>query len=185
MGRKSDYSNGMYQQLMEIMGRLDTVEKESNKKIDALNAKIDTLEKENTALKKENQLLKEDNARLKSIINNDSSNTSLPPSSDQKGGKPANTYNNRTKTERKVGGQKGHKGTTLTKADVEEKIRTGKCKHEIKTIGAPTTDKYVTQTSHIKKLVRTLKNQYFSSQNSNYTTPSPYDKAFCIYFGSR
>lgn len=52
MGRKSDYSNGMYQQLMEIMGRLDTVEKESNKKIDALNAKIDTLEKENTALKK-------------------------------------------------------------------------------------------------------------------------------------
>lgn len=145
MGRKSDYSNGMYQQLMEIMGRLDTVEKESNKKIDALNAKIDTLEKENTALKKENQLLKEDNARLKSIINNDSSNTSLPPSSDQKGGKPANTYNNRTKTERKVGGQKGHKGTTLTKADVEEKIRTGKCKHEIKTIGAPTTDKYVTK----------------------------------------
>ena len=48
-------------------------------------------------------------------------------------------------------------------------------------------DEYVfdTQTSHIKKLVRTLKNQYFSSQNSNYTTPSPYDKAFCIYFGSR
>ena len=29
MGRNSDYSNGMYQQLMEIMGRLETVEKES------------------------------------------------------------------------------------------------------------------------------------------------------------
>ena len=25
MGRKSNYENGMYQQLMEIMGRLDTV----------------------------------------------------------------------------------------------------------------------------------------------------------------
>ena len=29
MGRNSDYNNGMYQQLMEIMGRLETVEKET------------------------------------------------------------------------------------------------------------------------------------------------------------
>ena len=36
MGRKSNYENGMYQQLMEIMGRLDTVEKESAQKIDTL-----------------------------------------------------------------------------------------------------------------------------------------------------
>ena len=87
MGRESNYENGMYQQLMEIMGRLDTVEKESAQKIDTLNKRIDTLENENLALKKENQLLKDDNARLKSIINNDSSNTSLPPSTDPKGGK--------------------------------------------------------------------------------------------------
>lgn len=145
MGRKSDYSNGMYQQLMEIMGRLDTVEKEHKEEVRQLKTEISDLKKENKSLREENQLLREDNARLKSIINNDSSNTSLPPSSDQKGGKPANTYNNRTKTERKAGGQEGHKGTTLTKADVEEKIRTGKCRHEIKTIGTPTTDKYVTK----------------------------------------
>ena len=43
----------------------------------------------------------------------------------------------------------------------------------------------VTQTSHIKKWVRTLKNQYFSSQNSNYAACSPYDKAFCMRSGSR
>ena len=42
----------------------------------------------------------------------------------------------------------------------------------------------ITQTSHIKKWVRTLKNQYFSSQNSNYAAHSPYNMAFCIYFGS-
>ena len=95
MGRNSDYSNGMYQQLMEIMGRLETVEKESTQKIDSLNTRIDVLEKENHVLKEENLRLKEDNARLKSIINNDSSNTSLPPSTDQKGGKPANTFNGR------------------------------------------------------------------------------------------
>ena len=44
---------------------------------------------------------------------------------------------------------------------------------------------YITQTSHIKKWVRTLKNQYFNSQNSNYATHSTYDKALCMYFGSR
>ena len=150
MGRKSNYENGMYQQLMEIMGRLETVEKSSAQKIDslnnriaALNNKIDTLENENLILKEENQLLKDDNARLKSIINNDSSNTSLPPSSDPKGGKPANSYNGRKKTERKAGGQKGHKGTTLTKAEIEERIASGKCRHEVKTIGNTSGQKYV------------------------------------------
>ena len=89
--------------------------------------------------------LRDDNARLKSIINNDSSNSSLPPSTDQKGGKPANTYSSRTKSGRKAGGQRGHKGTTLTKADIEEKIRSGKCRHEICTIGDPSGNQYVTK----------------------------------------
>ena len=145
MGRKSSYENGMYQQLMEIMGRLETVEKDSAQKIDTLNKRIDTLENENLILKNENQLLKDDNARLKSIINNDSSNTSLPPSTDQKGGKPVNTYNGRKKTKRKAGGQKGHKGTTLTKAEIEEKIASGKCQHEVKTIGNASRQKFVTK----------------------------------------
>ena len=145
MGRKSNYENGIYQQLMEIMGRLEKVEKDSIQKINTLNQRIDNLEKENFALKKENQLLKDDNARLKSILNNDSSNTSLPPSTDQKGGKPDNTYNGRKKTERKSGGQKGHKGITLTKADIEEKIACGKCRHKLKTIGSVSSGKFVTK----------------------------------------
>ena len=145
MGRNSDYSNGMYQQLMEIMGRLETVEKESTQKINSLNTRIDVLEKENHVLKEENLRLKEDNARLKSIINNDSSNTSLPPSTDQKGGKPANTFNGRKETQRKPGGQKGHKGTTLTKAEIEKKIASGKCRHEIRAIGGTSGKNYVTK----------------------------------------
>lgn len=145
MGRQSDYGNGMFQQLQEIMGRLDSVEKElftekihHRKDVENLNAKID-------GLTLENQLLRDDNARLRGIINNDSSNSSLPPSTDQKGGRPANTYNSRTKTGRKAGGQKGRKGTTLTKADVEEKIRSGKCRHEIRTVGSKTSGKYITK----------------------------------------
>ncbi len=145
MGRKSNYENGMYQQLMEIMGRLDNVEKEHKQEVRQLKTEISDLKQENKFLREENQLLREDNARLKSIINNDSSNTSLPPSTDQKGGKPANTYNGRKKAERKAGVQKGHKGTTLTKAEIEEKITSCRCRHEIKTIGNTSGQKYVTK----------------------------------------
>ena len=88
-----NYERGLYNQLMEVMERLDTVEKESKKEIKKLNDEISGLKKENQHLKEENRLLRDDNARMKSILNNDSSNTSQPPSTDQKGGKPANTYN--------------------------------------------------------------------------------------------
>ncbi len=145
MGRHSNYEKGMYQQLQEIMGRLDSVEKEHKQEVGRLNEEISCLKKENKILREENQLLRDDNARLKSIINNDSSNTSLPPSTDRKGGKSANTFNGRKKSERKPGGQQGHKGTTLTKAEIEQKIASGKCRHEIKTIGKAAGQKYITK----------------------------------------
>lgn len=140
-----NYEKSIYNQLMDVMARLDSVEKKTGQKISELNGEISDLKKENQELKEENKRLSDDNARLKSIINNDSSNSSLPPSTDQKVGKPANTYNGRTKSGRKAGGQNGHKGTTLTKAQVEEKIKSGMCRHEIRTIGNPSTQKYVTK----------------------------------------
>ena len=140
-----NYEKSIYNQLMDVMARLDSVEAKSKQEIFRLNEEISDLKEENRELREENQRLRNDNARLKSIINNDSSNTSLPPSTDQPGGKPANTYNGRTKSHRKAGGQKGHKGTTLTKAAVEEKIRSGKCRHEIRNIGIPSGEKYVTK----------------------------------------
>lgn len=140
-----NYEKGMYNQLMEVMARLDAMENrlrtekiEHKEDVDRLNKKIDSLAKEN-------QLLKDDNARLRSIINNDSSNTSLPPSTDQKGGKPANAFNGRKKTQRKAGGQKGHAGTTLTKSEIEEKIASGRCRHEVRTIGKVSGQDYITK----------------------------------------
>ncbi len=88
-----NYEKSIYNQLMDVMGRLETVEKEHKKETSSLKRRIDELEKENQALKEENRLLQGEVSRLKSILNNDSSNTSNPPSTDQKGGKPANTYN--------------------------------------------------------------------------------------------
>lgn len=145
MGRASDYGHGLYKQLEEVMARLDCVEKTSSREINHLNDRIGLLEKENADLKKENLLLLNDNARLKSIINNNSSNTSLPPSTDQKGGKAANTYNGRNKTRRKAGGQKGHKGKTLTKSYVQKKIESGEFRHDIHNIGNPSHKKYITK----------------------------------------
>ena len=140
-----NYERGLYKQLMEVMQRLDVVEKESKKKIKILNNEISDLKKENQHLKEENQLLRDDNARLKSIINNNSSNTSLPPSTDQNKGRPANAFNSREKTGRKAGGQKGHKGTTLSKAQVEEKIASGAYKHVVQNIGNISNGKYISK----------------------------------------
>ena len=47
--------------------------------------------------------------------------------------------------ERKTDGQKGHKGTTLSKAEIEEKIASGRYRHEVKTIGNTSGQKYVTK----------------------------------------
>lgn len=170
-----NYQKGMYNQLMEVMARLDAVEKdlriekkEHKDDVYRLNAKIDSLTQEN-------QLLRDDNARLKSIINNDSSNTSLPPSADQKGGKPSNTFNGRERTERRAGGQKGHKGSTLTKSEVEERIRSGRCRHEIQNIGNATGSEYITK--YVVDLsVDTLITEVriYADGNGNFNIPAEY-----------
>ena len=95
-------------------GVLIPLEKEHKKETGELKTEIADLKKENLLLRQENQLLKDDNARLKSIINNDSSNTSLPPSADQKG-KPANTYNGRKKRNVKQVDRKAIKGQHFQK----------------------------------------------------------------------
>ena len=87
-------------------------------------------------------ILHEDNARLKNSLNNGSSNTSNPPSADEKSSKPANVCSGRTKTGRKADGQKG---SALTKEDIEEKIRSGKCRNKITMPVDTAQEQYVTK----------------------------------------
>lgn len=171
----SNYQKGLYDQLMETMSRLDSFEKKFKKDVTELKEEVSILKKENKKLRTENKLLRNENAKLKSIINNDSSNTSLPPSTDQKGGKPANTYNDRQKTTRKKGAQKGHKGTTLTKTEVKEKIESGKCKHEIKNVGKIANKKYVTKyvlDLNIEPLITEI--HFYADEKGNYNIPHEY-----------
>lgn len=154
----SDYGKSVYNQLMDVMERLDAMEskcKKCHKEIKGLNAEVKSPENENTrlkeglaavkaqniiltaenaALRKENQLLKDDNERMKRILNNDSSNSGTPPSADQPGKAP-NTYNSRKPTKKKAGAQTGHRGSNVSKTDVEKKIREGVMKHCVKEIG--------------------------------------------------
>lgn len=137
-----DYSNQVFKQLQEVMKKCDdlshevkTIEKKTEKKFkkqlkeqkEYFTQKIEVLEKENKELKIENKKLRNDNDRLKKIINNDSNNSSKPPSSDIK----RNIPNNREKTNKKAGGQKGHKAHFLSKKLVEEKIKKGEFRREI------------------------------------------------------
>ena len=133
---KSDYGRDMYRQLTEVMARLERVEeksRESEKKheteIRDLKAtqkeeirrireehrkEKETLEREITGLKEENTKLKAEVARLKSNDDNDSHNSSMPPSKDQKPGKAVNEYNGRKRErtkERRPGRAYGQNAT--------------------------------------------------------------------------
>lgn len=89
--------------LYELVRKLDA-------KVDGLTAQIAELTKENIALKETIALQNDQILKLKSRINKDSDNSSKPSSTN---GFRKPIQNNREKTERKVGGQLGHKGAGL------------------------------------------------------------------------
>lgn len=133
-----DYNNQVFKQLQEVMKKCDDLSleikqerKKFNKEKKILNEKIKKLENKVEKLESENQKLRNDNDRLKKQINNNSNNSSKPPSSDIKKSIP----NNREKTNKKAGGQKGHKAHFLGKKDVEEKINNKEIEHEIIHVG--------------------------------------------------
>lgn len=155
------YEKGLFNQLMEVQERLEAMEDKSKKdrkeiqflskevkslreknemlqaELTAVREENQTLKVENAELRKENALLREDNERMKRILSNNSSNSSLPPSSDEGNVKPVNTYNSRKKTGKRAGAQKGHLGKHLSRAEVERKIREGVYEHRVEEIGTP------------------------------------------------
>ena len=140
-------TNDFYRQFEELSNKLDELIKE-NKNINTthknemkklkqdlkkefkqekeeLKTTITNLEK---SIKEKDELIEKllnEIDRLKNQINKDSSNSSKHPSTEarKKEKSGANLYNSRKKTDKKIGGQKGHKGHSLTKDKVEKIIK--------------------------------------------------------------
>ena len=140
-----------------------------------LEGRIDEITQENAALREENEKLREDNERLKSIINNDSNNSSRPPSSDQKPSKRANEYNGRKSKSsgKNRGGQTGHAGKTLTKEEAEKLIQSGRVTHEVIEINKGQCDKKYTSKYEYDIVTKTVVREYryYANENGKYEIP--------------
>ena len=137
----SNYEKGMFNQLQAALLKIDElVEKVKKIEMDTENKylkiiyekdqEIARLKAENASLTERIAQLEAEVDRLRKQLSNDSNNSSSPPSGDIKPNAP-NTYNGRTKTGKKSGGQKGHKGKHLSRAVIEKKIASGQMKHKI------------------------------------------------------
>ena len=137
--------------------------------------RINVLECRIKELEAENEALREDNERLKSIINNNSNNSSQPPSGDQKPShKKANEYNGREKQGRKRGGQKGHVGKSLSRAKVEELISSGKVEHQIIEVDKPQdgSGEYISKYECDLKTVAVVREyRYYRNEKGIYNIP--------------
>lgn len=183
----------MYKQLEEVMKKCDSlsqdikeikvahkkeikkIKEEHKKEVNELNNKIKILENENEKLRNEND-------RLKKIVNNDSDNSSTPPSNDIKPNRKV-IVNNREKTNKKVGGQKGHKGYTLSKKDIEEKINKKEYQHEIINIGNKNTKEYVSKyIIDIQVDVIAKEYRFFKDKKGKYNIPKEFQSD--VQYGS-
>lgn len=94
--------------------------KKLDEKVDALTEQVAELTKKNAALKETIAIQNDQIAKLKSRIDKDSNNSSKPPSTD---GFTKTVQNNREKSDRKIGGQPGHKGHGLSRFASPTEIR--------------------------------------------------------------
>jgi transposase len=146
----SNYGNGLYKQLTEQIEKSERLAKENRKlrqeavsltkqmekTLSVMEERIKSAVAKATAAltvalaQKDEQIkkLSDEIARLKCQIGKDSSNSSKPPSSNGFKKVP----NNREPSCRKTGGQKGHKGHTLTiPKNLAELVRDGKAEHPV------------------------------------------------------
>ena len=184
-----NYNRDLYKHLEEALARCDALEQKfdaykqkTEQELFECHAKIAELEA--TIVKKDEEiaLLKADNERLKRILNNNSSNSSEPPSRDPKPSKPANIYNSRTKTERRPGGQRGHDGMTLTKEQVQSMIESGECLHKVENFGNPIGEyivRYILDLE-LKPVVRELR--FYKDADGNSTLPAELNSV--VIYGS-
>lgn len=119
-----NYETGLYRELEKLNEKLDkanSINLNMSLTINELNSTIKNLQKSLEKSEKKNQKLLLEIERLKNNNNKNSNNSGKPSSTN--GFKKV--INNREKSNKKQGGQKDHKGITLTKNDIDEMIKNG------------------------------------------------------------
>lgn len=119
-----NYETGLYRELEKLNEKLDkanSINLNMSLTINELNSTIKNLQKSLEKSEKKNQELLLEIERLKNNNNKNSNNSGKPSSTN--GFKKV--INNREKSNKKQGGQKDHKGITLTKNDIDEMIKNG------------------------------------------------------------
>ena len=173
------YMSDIYKQLEECIKKCDslsheikTVKKDTEKKYKKqikdlkaeYNDKILKLEAEIKIKDKKIEKLENELDRLKSQLNKDSNNSSKPPSTDIKPNKK-DIPHNRENLGKKSGGQKGHKGKTISKEYIKEQIKKNTVKHEIVNHGNINSNKYIVKYEICTDLVVTVKEHRFYPDN--------------------
>ena len=142
-----NYAKDMFKQLENALLKIDELNNKVNrietetknrylKIIYEKDQEIARLRAENADMKERIAKLEAEVDRLRKQLNNDSSNSSSPPSGDQKPNRPSN-FNSRGKSDKKSGGQKNHKGHCLNKSEIRRKIDEGVMKHKVINHGNP------------------------------------------------
>jgi len=163
---KVNYNNDIMKQLHEVIKKCDVLSNEIKQQNKTIN------ELKNTIAEKDEKIVNLENEvdRLKKQINNDSNNSSKPPSSDIK----PNTPNNREKSGKKPGGQFGHTAQFLDKNVVEEKIKNKEYEHEIIPIGEPS-EKYISKyVLDIKVAVVAKEYRFYLDKFGKYNIPKEF-----------
>lgn len=167
----------LQQSISDLKGTFSDYKIQAEIRIAELEDTVSRQENEIDELKSENNKLRKDNERLKRRINNNSSNSSLPPSSDQKPSKPANTYNGRQKTGKPAGGQPGHPGKTLTKERMIEMIESGDCIHTITDTGEKTRDYVSRFVIDIKPQIVITEIRIHADEENKFVIPEEYNSS--------
>lgn len=133
MGRARNYETGLYREFEKLNEKLDKLINE-NKSLSLtiynLKSTIKNLQKESKKDKETIQKLLLEIERLKNNNNKNSNNSGKPSSTN--GFKKV--ISNREKSNKKQGGQKEHKGTTLTKKDIDKMIKNGEIDEVIEVV---------------------------------------------------
>ena len=165
------YSKSIYSQLQDALGEISVLKKENKRQEKLIKDQVAQIILLTKLLEEQNTKLTEEIERLRKQINADSSNSSLPPSQDQK----PNTkiFNSREKRGNPSGGQFGHKGFWLSKVDIEKKIASGLMRHEIIEHGQGCSyiSKYVIET---KTETIAIEHRFYADESGRISIPTEF-----------